>query len=82
MPRKHWSSIGIAVTFRLPHASKGKKRVGLLSLSDSHAPPQHCRTVGDARGVNLGFREFYLYGFEAPIQGRGANRVYVWAVLQ
>jgi hypothetical protein len=34
-----------------------------------------------ARAINLGFREFYLYGTEVPVQGRDANRVYVWAVL-
>ena len=34
-----------------------------------------------ARAINLGFREFYLYGTEVPVHGRDANRVYVWAVL-
>jgi len=34
-----------------------------------------------AGAMNLGLREFCLYGPEGPIQGRDANRVYVWALL-
>jgi len=72
---KHRSSIGIVVIFRLPHASKGKKRVGLLSRSDNHASPQHCPRDQPGR-----VREFYIHGTEVRVQGRDANLVYVWAV--
>jgi len=34
-----------------------------------------------ARAINLGFRDFCLYGPEAPAQTRDANRIYVWALL-
>jgi len=34
-----------------------------------------------ARAVNLGFRDFCLFGTEAPAQARDANRIYVWALL-